>query len=64
MIQRNSKRIGGLITELLDSHRPTELIMEKHTLQGIMDDTISAALDRITLKKINMQMHIRMSLPI
>lgn len=57
VIQRNSKRIGGLITELLDSSRPTELIMEKHTLQGVMDDTIAAALDRITLQRINMQIH-------
>src|SRR5215213_3267502 len=57
VIQRNSKRIGGLITELLDSSRPTELVIEKHTLQGIMDDTIAAALDRITLQRINMQIH-------
>jgi len=57
VIQRNSKRIGGLITELLDSSRPTELVMEKHTLQGIMDDTIAAALDRITLQRINMEIH-------
>jgi PAS domain S-box-containing protein len=57
VIQRNSKRIGGLITELLDSSRPTELVMERHTLQGIMDDTIAAALDRITLQRINMQIH-------
>ncbi|MGB8191187.1 MAG: PAS domain S-box protein [Chitinophagaceae bacterium] len=55
VIQRNSKRIGGLITELLDSSRPTELVMEKHTLQGIMDDTIATALDRITLQRINLQ---------
>src|ERR1700730_1208041 len=55
IIQRNSKRIGGLISELLDSSRPVDLIMEKHPLQGIMDDTISAALDRITLQRINLQ---------
>ncbi|HYF30399.1 MAG TPA: PAS domain S-box protein [Chitinophagaceae bacterium] len=55
VIQRNSKRIGGLITELLDSSRPTEMIMEKHTLQGIMDETIATALDRITLQRINLQ---------
>jgi len=53
IIQRNSKRIGGLITELLDSSRPVELMMEKQPLQGIMDDTIAAAIDRITLQKIN-----------
>lgn len=55
VIERNSKRIGGLITELLDSSRPTELVMERGTLQGIMDDTIASALDRITLQRINLQ---------
>jgi PAS domain S-box-containing protein len=55
IIQRNSKRIGNLITELLDSARPTDLVFEKSTLQSIMDDSISEALDRITLQRINMQ---------
>jgi PAS domain S-box-containing protein len=55
IIQRNSRRIGGLITELLDSSRPVDLVMEKHPLQGIMDDSISAAIDRITLQRINIQ---------
>lgn len=55
IIQRNSKRIGNLITELLDSARPTDLVFERSTLQGVMDDSISEALDRITLQRINMQ---------
>ena len=55
IIQRNSKRIGDLITELLDSARPTELTFERSTLQAIMDDSIAEALDRITLQRINMQ---------
>ncbi|MFT3825410.1 MAG: PAS domain S-box protein [Chitinophagaceae bacterium] len=55
IIHRNSTRIGGLITELLDSSRPSELNFEKWSLQGIMDDTISDAIDRITLKRINMK---------
>jgi len=55
IIQRNSKRIGDLIIELLDSSRPTELIFEKYALQGIVDDSIAEALDRITLQHINMQ---------
>jgi len=54
IIHRNTKRIGGLITELLDSSRPVDLAMEKHPLQGIMDDTIAAAIDRITLRQINL----------
>lgn len=55
IIQRNSKRIGDLITELLDTSRPTELVFERTTLQGIMDESIADALDRITLQRINMQ---------
>jgi PAS domain S-box-containing protein len=55
IIQRNSKRIGDLITELLDSSRPTELTFERTTLQSVMDESIADALDRITLQRINMQ---------
>ncbi|MFN2456612.1 MAG: ATP-binding protein [Chitinophagaceae bacterium] len=55
IIQRNSKRIGNLITELLDSSRPAELAFEKCTLQSVMDDTLAEALDRITLHRVNMQ---------
>jgi PAS domain S-box-containing protein len=55
IIQRNSKRIGDLITELLDSSRPTELTFENTTLQNIMDEGINDALDRITLQHIKLQ---------
>jgi signal transduction histidine kinase len=55
IIQRNSKRIGDLITELLDTSRPTELVFERCTVQSIMDDSIAEALDRITLHRTNMQ---------
>lgn len=55
IIQRNSKRIGDIITELLDTARPTELTFEQHSVQSIMDEAIAEALDRITLQKINMQ---------
>ena len=54
IIQRNSKRIGDLITELLDSARPSDLVFEKCTLQAVMDESIAEALDRITLQRINM----------
>jgi PAS domain S-box-containing protein len=55
IIQRNSKRIGDIITELLDTSRPTDLVFERCTLQAIMDEAIAEALDRITLQHINMQ---------
>lgn len=55
IIQRNSKRIGDIITELLDTSRPTDLVFDRCTLQSIMDDSIAEALDRITLQHVNMQ---------
>lgn len=55
IIQRNSKRIGDIITELLDTSRPTELVFDTYSLQAIMDESISEALDRITLQHVNMQ---------
>ncbi|RYY95567.1 MAG: hybrid sensor histidine kinase/response regulator [Chitinophagaceae bacterium] len=55
IIQRNSKRIGDLITELLDTSRPTELVFERTTLQAVMDESIQEALDRITLQHISLK---------
>ena len=55
IIQRNSKRIGDIITELLDTSRPTDLVFDRCALQAIMDDSIAEALDRITLQHVNMQ---------
>lgn len=55
IIQRNSKRIGAIITELLDSSRPAEMFLEKRALQEIMDESIAAALDRIILQKVKLQ---------
>lgn len=55
IIQRNSKRIGNIITELLDTSRPTDLVFDVCSLQSIMDDSIAEALDRITLQHVNMQ---------
>ncbi|TCJ17820.1 hybrid sensor histidine kinase/response regulator [Flaviaesturariibacter flavus] len=55
IIQRNSKRIGDLITELLDTSRPTEMTFERTTLQAVLDESISEALDRITLQHIQLR---------
>ena len=55
IVQRNSARIGDLITELLKSSRPSELRFERTSLQGVMDEAITGALDRITLQRINMK---------
>lgn len=55
IIQRNSIRIGNIITELLDSSRPSDLVFDRCMLQGVMDDSVAEALDRITLQHVNMQ---------
>jgi PAS domain S-box-containing protein len=54
IIQRNSKRISDIITELLNSSRPAEMSMQSKPLQVILDESISAALDRITLQKVKL----------
>jgi PAS domain S-box-containing protein len=55
IIQRNSKRIGDIITELLDTSRPSDLVFDICTLQSVMDESIAESLDRITLQHVNMQ---------
>lgn len=55
IIQRNAKRIGAIISELLDTARPSEMMLEKTSLQDILDESITAAMDRIVLKNIKLQ---------
>jgi two-component system, sporulation sensor kinase E len=54
IIQRNSKRISDIITELLNSSRPAEMSLQSKPLQVILDESIAAALDRITLQKVKL----------
>jgi len=55
IIQRNSKRISDLISELLNTSRPSENTLSKQILQNILDDVIAASIDRLTLKHIKLQ---------
>jgi PAS domain S-box-containing protein len=57
IIDRNGKRINDLITELLTSSKPTEMIFEKVVLQTAVDETIGIALDRLTLKQIKLKVN-------
>lgn len=52
IIKRNGKRINDLINELLASSRPSEMEMEKITLQSVLDESVQSAMDRITLRQI------------
>jgi len=55
IVQRNCTRINKIITELLDLTKPLELKFEKHSLQEILDESLSLATDRINLQHIKVQ---------
>ena len=52
IMQRNCIRINHIITELLTLSKPLELIFQKHTLQEILDESITLTQDRINLQKV------------
>ena len=54
IIQRNSKRINDLISELLYTSRPAEHSLEKQVLQSIVDEVVAICIDRLTLKHIKL----------
>jgi len=56
IIARNCGRIDGLISELLDLSRPAEISLQKAPLQTILDATLLAASDRISLKNIKVEL--------
>ncbi len=56
IIARNCGRIDGLISELLDLSRPAEISLQKAPLQAIIDTTLAAASDRISLKNIRLDL--------
>lgn len=56
IVQRNSKRISDLITELLNSSRPSEIVLKKVMLQSVMDEVLTQSADRLKLR--NIQFHL------
>lgn len=56
IIQRNGRRISDLISELLSTSKPSEITLSDHLLQSIIDDVITSAIDRLTLKRIRLQL--------
>lgn len=52
IVQRNANRISKLITALLDTSRPTEVIAKKQDLIHIIQEVIEDSKDRIHLKKL------------
>ncbi|HZE83653.1 MAG TPA: ATP-binding protein [Puia sp.] len=57
IIARNCKRIDAIISELLGLSRPAEISLQKVSLQSIMETTLAAASDRISLKGIDLELN-------
>lgn len=52
IINRNTERINQLITELLNSAKPTQLKISKCSINELLDQSLNLAKDRILLKEI------------
>jgi PAS domain S-box-containing protein len=52
IIKRNCNRINDLITQLLQSSRPSEMTLIPTSIHKVLDDTLTTAFDRLQLKKI------------
>ena len=55
IIRRNSYRIEALISELLNSSRPTDMALGKNDLRDLLEQAIEVATDRINLKKVRLK---------
>ncbi len=57
IIHRNSRRISDLISELLNTSKPGDVVLHELTIQAVLDDVITASIDRLTLKRIKLQVN-------
>ena len=55
IIERNSKRINDLVSEMLNISRPSELRLAQHNINELLDETLAVAQDRIKLKEIQVE---------
>ncbi|TDW99498.1 hybrid sensor histidine kinase/response regulator [Dinghuibacter silviterrae] len=55
IIRRNSHRIEALISELLDSSRPTEMALGRNDLRELLEQALDIAVDRINLKRVRLR---------
>jgi signal transduction histidine kinase len=52
IIMRNSTRINGLLTDLLNSYQLDEIRLEKYSINQLIDEVLFIIRDRLKLKKI------------
>jgi len=58
VIERNAKRIGKLITELLNSSRPKVLNLTRQPVNQVLRESIQLVQDRLTLKNIELRQNL------
>jgi PAS domain S-box-containing protein len=63
VIERNAKRIGKLVDEMLDSSKATQLDLMLTPVSEIIDETVSMAQDRLQLKQIKLLTEYQHDLP-
>lgn len=56
IIERGSERVNSLITELLNSSKPTELDLQEQSILQCLKSALELASDRIKLKQINLSL--------
>ncbi|KYG83425.1 PAS domain-containing sensor histidine kinase [Roseivirga echinicomitans] len=64
IIERNSKRIGNLITELLESSKPKSLKLTKSLLNEVVEDTLDLVKDRLKLQGMKLEEDYDPSIPL
>jgi signal transduction histidine kinase len=64
IIGRNSTRINQLITELLNSSKPTQIEVRECNVNDLLDGTLLLAIDRIHLKKIKLVKQYDSNIPV
>lgn len=56
IMNRSAGRIGSIISELLDTALPTQIVFKNNILQEVVEESVLAAKDRIQLKKLKLVM--------
>ncbi|MGF1637564.1 MAG: ATP-binding protein [Cyclobacteriaceae bacterium] len=64
IIQRNAQRIEQLISEMLNSSRPGELVLKHTDPACLFDEALKHSNDRMKLKGIKLSKHIQDNLPL
>jgi len=63
IISRNADRIGKLITDLLNSSKPKELQLKKHSINQLVEQALDLVKDRLNLQSMELEKSLSNELP-